>query len=246
MQKKYYEAYDDRYRQVHKQELQWFSESPSDIVLETMQAYAISPKNRILEIGCGEGRDAKAVLDHGYDLLATDISGEAISYCKRIMPEYAKNFLVLDCLSDQLDVRFDFIYAVAVIHMLVLDQDRNGFYRFICDHLKPRGLALICTMGDGEYEMQSDVRQAFEIQEREHITGKMMVAATSCRMVSFATFEKELAENGLEIIEKGITSALPEFDSLMYAVVKHAPSQHCENMMLEVHGKSPSAISKAI
>lgn len=59
---------------------------------------------------------------------------------------------------------FDFIYAIAVVHMLVLDEDRDGFYRFIYNHLKPEGLALICTMGDGEYEVKSDINQAFDIQ----------------------------------------------------------------------------------
>ena len=243
---KYYAAYEERYKTAHQNGVSWASTQQTPIVMEILQRYQIQYDHQLLEIGCGEGRDAKAVLDHGYDLLATDISAEAIAYCKRMMPEYASNFRVLDCLSDKLDARYEFIYAVAVVHMLVLDEDRNGFYRFICDHLKPEGLALICTMGDGEFEMQSDVSQAFEIQEREHISGKMMVAATSCRMVSFPTFEKELAENELEILEKGFTSSLPEFDSLMYAVVKHAPSQHCENRMPEVHDKSPSTISKAI
>lgn len=119
-----------------------------------------------------------------------------------------------------LDKKIDFIYAVAVVHILVLDEDRNGFYCFLSEHLKDNGIALICTMGDGEAEMQSDISRAFEIQEREHETGKMMVTATSCRMVSFTTFEEELRRNHLAIIEKGITSALPEFNNLMYAVVK--------------------------
>ena len=47
-----------------------------------------------------------------------------------------------------------------------------------------------------------------------------MVAGTSCRMVSFKNFEDEIARNGLEIIEKGITSALPNFNNLMFAVIK--------------------------
>ena len=140
------------------------------------------------------------------------------------MPEYADSFRILDCLSDHLNQQFDFIYAVAVIHMLVSDEDRNGFYRFIFNHLKADGYALICTMGDGQFEMQSDIRQAFELQEREHESGKMTVAATSCRMVSFETFEHELMTNGFEIAEEGITAALPEFDSLMYAVVRKQPS----------------------
>ena len=75
-------------------------------------------------------------------------------------------------------------------------------------------------MGDGVFEMQSDIRQAFELQEREHESGKMLVAGTSCRMVSFHTFGEELARNGLQVLEQGITSALPDFNSLMYAVVK--------------------------
>ena len=136
------------------------------------------------------------------------------------MPEHAENFRKLDCLSGRLDGTFDFIYAVAVLHMLVPDEDRNGFYRFIREHLKPEGLALICTMGNGEFEMQTDVREAFDLKERDHESGRMTVAATSCRMVSFETFKRELSENGLRIAEKGIESIPPEFDSLMYAVVR--------------------------
>ena len=75
-------------------------------------------------------------------------------------------------------------------------------------------------MGDDQAETQSDITKAFEIQERNHEAGPMMVAGTSCRMVSFSTFEEELQRNRLEIIEKGITSGLPDFDRLMYAVVK--------------------------
>lgn len=174
----------------------------------------------MLEIGCGEGRDSREVLENGYNLMATDISNEAISFCKKVMPEFEKNFSVLDCLSDRVDKLFDFIYGIAVVHMLVLDEDRNKFYQFIHDHLKEEGIALICTMGDGKVEMQSDISQAFDLKERDHESGKMVVTGTSCRMVSFKTFEEELTRNGLVVMEKGITSALPDFNSLMFAVVR--------------------------
>lgn len=218
--RKYYTAYEDRYKIAHEKGVSWSSDKNSPIVLETIKKYNVLPEVDLLEIGCGEGRDSKAVLENGYHLMATDISEEAIVYCKKVMPEFEKNFSVLDCLSNQLDKLFDFIYGVAVIHMLVLDEDRNKLYQFIRSHLKADGIALICTMGDGEYEMRSDINNAFELQEREHESGKMMVTGTSCRMVSFQTFEEELARNGLDVIEKGLTSALPDFNSLMFAVVK--------------------------
>lgn len=217
---RYYAAYEERYKTAHKNGVSWSSDQCSPIVKGTIKKYNINQEHCLLEIGCGEGRDSKAVLECGYSLMSTDISSEAIAYCKKVMPDYEKNFSVLDCLSGNLDKLFDFIYAVAVVHMLVLDEDRDGFYQFIYNHLKTEGLALICTMGDGESEMQSDISQAFELQEREHESGKMMVAGTSCRMVSFKTFEDELARNNLEVVEKGITSALPDFNSLMFAVVK--------------------------
>lgn len=225
MNDKYYTAYEERYKTAHQKGVSWASGVCTPIVMDVIRRYQIHLDHDLLELGCGEGRDSLPVLESGFHLTATDLSEEAISYCQKNMPGYARNFSVLDCLSDETDRSFDFIYAVAVVHMLVLDEDRNGFYRFIYDHLKPEGLALICTMGDGETELQSDITNAFSLQERDHASGKMMVAATSCRMVSFKTFERELADNNFSVTEKGITSALPEFDKLMYAVVKRNPSK---------------------
>ena len=222
--RKYYNAYDDRYRQVHEQGLQWFSGVSSPIVMETMAAFGITRQHRLLEIGCGEGRDACPLLAQKFDLLATDVSPAAIDFCQRRMPECAEHFRVLDCITETLAEKFDFIYAVAVLHMLVPDADRNGFYRFIRQHLKPDGIALIGTMGDGTMEWQTDVRTAFDIQERTHgQSGKtLQIASTSCRPVSFPTFEKELAQNGLVVLRQGVTAVEPDFPQMMYAVVKSA------------------------
>lgn len=77
-------------------------------------------------------------------------------------------------------------------------------------------------MGDGLMECQSDIRTAFEDQERVHGESgkKVRIAGTSCRMVSFASFEKELADNGLEVIHKGLTAAPPDFSQMLYALVR--------------------------
>lgn len=218
--RKYYTAYDERYKTVHARGLSWSSDVATPIVLEMLDKFQIKQDDKILEIGCGEGRDARAVLARGFQLMATDISSMAIDYCKKQMPQYKSHFSVLDCLTEKLDIKFNFIFGVAVLHMFVIDKDRDNFYRFIYEHLTEAGVALICTMGDGEFEMQSDISTAFTLQERNHESGKILVAGTSCRMVSFSTFEKELHRNHFTIIEKGITSSMPDFNSLMYVVVK--------------------------
>ena len=80
--RKYYEAYDERYKTAHEKGVSWSSENRTPIVLETIEKYISDCHTPMLEIGCGEGRDARAVLEREYHLLATDISGEAIAYCK--------------------------------------------------------------------------------------------------------------------------------------------------------------------
>ena len=222
MERKYYEAYDDRYRQVHSQSLQWFYDNPTPIVSEVIHNFGIPKTCGLLELGCGEGRDAIALLRQGYHLLATDISPAAIRYTRKKWPEFAENFRVLDCVTGELDKKFDFIYAVAVVHMLVEDADRDAFYTFIRKHLSPDGIALICAMGDGEMERRTDIRTAFDLQERTHEqTGKtVQIASISCRMVSFETLHNELKRNGLQIIQEGITASPPDFPQMMYAIVR--------------------------
>ena len=189
------------------------------MVMEVLERYRIRKDQAMLELGCGEGRDARRLLEAGYTLTATDVSQEAIRYCREQMPAFGQHFQILDFLQGNTDRHFDFIYAVAVIHMLVPDEDRDGFYQFIRRHLYPGSIALICSMGDGLREMQSDIREAFLPKESEHESGPMLVAATSCRMVSFDSFEAEIKRNDLAVLETGLTAAPPEFDQLMYAVV---------------------------
>ena len=220
MKKKYYEAYNERYKTIHKKGFSWSSNIATPIVLETIKKLNISKEDKLLEIGCGEGRDAKAILEQGYNLLATDISKEAIDYCRAMMSSFSNHFAVLDCLNDNSTGKYHFIFAVAVIHMLVLDEDRQKFYEFICNHLDNDGFALICSIGDGKTEMKTEIDEAFSLKKREHPSGELEVAATSCRMVSFETLEKEINDAGLHIIDKGITSSLPDFNSLMFALIK--------------------------
>ncbi len=102
--------------------------------------------------------------------------------------------------------------------MFVTDEDRNKFYRFIYKHLNLNGYALICAMGDGKFETQSDIRTASDIVERQNSSAKMMVPAASRGMVSFKTLERELQINGFKIIEQG--SSPPDFNSLMYVAAE--------------------------
>ena len=218
--RKYYDAYDERYKTAHELGLQWSGSQHTEIISDMLSRWGVLKSAKMLELGCGEGRDAQHLLERGFDLLATDISPTVIEYCRSKYPAYKDSFTVLDFVDGSLDEKFDFIYAVAVIHMLVEDSHRDAFYRFIREHLTPGGMALICSMGDGDTEFQSDTATAFELQERFCGDQKVMVAGTSCRMVSRETLTREIKRNGLTTVEMGQTSRMPDFNDLTYVVMK--------------------------
>ena len=92
--KKYYEAYDERYRLIHKKGYSWSSNIPTPIVLDVIERYGINNNSSILELGCGEARDASLLLDKGYDVIASDISPEAIDYCIRNNTKHKDKFIL--------------------------------------------------------------------------------------------------------------------------------------------------------
>lgn len=149
----YYEAYDKRYRIAHEKGICWLGEEPSAIVLQALERWAVPRESSILELGCGEGRDA--------------------------------------------------------------------FYRFVAAHLTEGGVGLICSMGNGTTQRQTDPTEAFRMRYRDYGEEKIRLPATSCRMVSFPVFRDELRRNGLLRLEEGMT-AVSGFSDMMYAVVGRA------------------------
>lgn len=220
--KKYYEAYDKRYKQVHNAGLSWSVDTNTKIVEEIIKKYKLDNCN-ILEIGCGEGRDARYLLNKNYNLCATDISKEAIDYCIKNDPKHKDDYKILDVLKDNtINDKYGFIYSIACLHMLVLDEDRNKFYKYIYEHLNEYGYSLILTMGDGIKENESDITKAFEDIERVHQESnkRLKIATTSCRIVNYETLFKEVKNNRFDIIEYGITSIENHFDKIIYILIK--------------------------
>ena len=223
MKNDYYKAYDKRYRQTYENNSLWEISETTKEVIDTLKKYKITKNSNILELGCGEGRDAIYLLDNGYNVLGVDYSFAVIDKCNELTNyKYVNNFKQLDLIENSLNEKFDFIYSVAVIHMFVLDEHRNKFYNFIYDHLKDNGIALIISMGDGTLEINSDLEKAFDDTKRVNInTNKeIMVASTSCRVKKIDEMKKEIQLNNLKILEEKIIDDVPSFNKCMLFIVK--------------------------
>ena len=210
----YYKAYEKRYSQVYKTDSIWESNIPTKEVIDVIKKYNIKKDSKILDLGCGEGRDARYLLDNGYDVMAFDYSRSAINKCNELSNnKYINNFKQFDLIVDGCEEMYDFIYSIAVIHMFVLDIHRKKFYDFIYKHLKNDGKCLIIVMGDGKSEYSTDISNAFDNSYRVNINNnkKIMVANTSCRIKNMKNMIKEIEDNKFKIISSEIVSDLPNF-----------------------------------
>lgn len=223
MSEEYYKAYDERYKQVHKNDTLWFSPVPTLEVSDIISDHKITKEDKILDLGCGEGRDAIYLLKEGYDLTALDYSLEAIRKCQEICDDKYKNkFRQFDIMKDSLNEKFDFIYSIGVLQMFIEEEHRKKFYEFIRNHLKDGALAFIVTMGDGEENYCSNKEDAFKnvTKINANTEEEMEIVSTSCRIVDFDTFREELKSAGFIVCEEWISDRIPDFNFCMCALIK--------------------------
>ncbi|MCQ4923612.1 class I SAM-dependent methyltransferase [Tissierella carlieri] len=218
--KKYYHAYEERYKKIHGEGLLWFSKEPTPELISWIEYYDISVDDEICEVGCGEGRDALYLAEQGYKITGVDISEEAIKKCEELSKERRVNvnWIVSDALqlNEKLKKHYDWIYSVGTLHMLVEDEDRKRFLNTINSLLNPKGKLLLISMGDGEIERKTEIETAFDLQERSHMkSGKTFeVASTSYRAINWKNHREELEDAGF-IVEKIMNTENEEYSKCM-------------------------------
>ena len=224
MEREYYKAYDERYETVHSQTgLAWAGDKPSEILKDLLARWGATEKSSILEIGCGEGQNALYLNHNGYNIVATDVSQAAIRWCRQKAQELGVTngeFFLLDAVKDKLNEKFDYIYSVSTLHMLVLDSDRKAFLDFIYSHLNDNGIAIITVMGDGEMEKKDcDISKAYDLSPREFAGDTINVASTSCKIVNWQDLFAELSSSRLAVNEHFVSGQISGFNVSMVVVV---------------------------
>lgn len=127
--------------------------------------------SKILDLGCGPGKDAQFFIDSGYQVTGVDISPQMISLARRLVPK--GEFIVSDIESLSLNAQsFDAVWASASL-LHVSKQAMPSVLKQLHEALRSGGIFYVSMKkGDGE-ELTPDERyEGFEkfwnyVQENE-------------------------------------------------------------------------------
>jgi len=137
----------------------WADLEPSPYLLRWLKNCSLKNKGRkAIVIGCGVGDDAEALSETGYEVIAFDISPEAIRLCKKRYPVTTVNYLVADLFDypPQWVETFELVYECNTIQVL------PGKYRLqardaMVSLLAPQGEILVSCRSRLKGEQEDDI-----------------------------------------------------------------------------------------
>lgn len=117
---------------------------------------------RILDIGCGSGRDSKYFIEKGYDVVAIDPSPTMCEKTKMLsgVVTYIQRAEELEFENE-----FDAVWACASLLHVSRENQRQTLI-LICRSLKPEGI-LYCSWKYGTQDREENGRHFTDLNERE-------------------------------------------------------------------------------
>ena len=114
---------------------------PSQMCYEIMKIKPSIKPLRLLDIGCGEGKDAVFFAKNGYIVSAFDIADAGLDKAKKLaeMHNVNVNFFKANVCDYRLDNEFDIIFSSGVLHYIP-DELRKEFFENIKNHTSLNGL----------------------------------------------------------------------------------------------------------
>jgi tellurite methyltransferase len=108
------------YEEEYKTESYYWGTEPNSGVYQVLQQLPLTRRLKLLDIGCGEGRDAVFFARNGYEVTGIDVSDAGIEKTKRLADGAGVHVDVIkaDVLDFRLDTPYDIVYSSGVLHYI--------------------------------------------------------------------------------------------------------------------------------
>lgn len=141
-------VYEERY---NREDYYW-GIVPSKLCYEIMKLKPPIKPYRVLDIGCGEGKDAVFLAKNGYEVFAFDVADTGLKKAKELAQKnhVSVHFFNADINEYDPNMQFDIVFSSGVFHYLALNQRKR-----LIDALKE------CTLPNGIHAINVFVEKPF-------------------------------------------------------------------------------------
>ena len=117
------------YEKWYEGEEYYWGLEPAGFLAELIKLCPPSPSKRVLDIGCGEGKDAVYMAQSGYDVTAFDLAENGIKKTLKLADSRCVkvNAYVDDINTFETEEKFDIIYSSGTIQYL-FEENKKAFF----------------------------------------------------------------------------------------------------------------------
>ncbi len=133
---------------IKKKDVPFFENIPDENLVSYIKKERVS-KGKVLELGCGPGRNAIYLATQGFDVTAVDLSVEGINWAKERALEkgIGIHFICNSIFNLEVQNEFDFVYDSGCLHHIPPHR-RINYVDLIKNSLKSGGyFGLACFCG---------------------------------------------------------------------------------------------------
>lgn len=149
--------------------------TPNSLCYEVMKLKPPVKPYRVLDIGCGEGKDAVFLAKNGYIVSAFDAAEKGLEKARELarLHQVEVNFFQADINEYELNEDYDIIFSSGVLHYLAPNR-REPFIRSLKDHTVDKGIhALNVFVKKPFIDMAPDSEEA-ELKNEPWYSGELM------------------------------------------------------------------------
>lgn len=129
------------YEEEYKTEEYYWGTEPNEACYQVLQLIPPTKHLKLLDVGCGEGKDAVFFARNGYDVSAFDVSDAGIEKTRNLAEKIGVhvNVFKADILDYRLDTHYDIIFSSGVLHYIKPDYRKEIFDNYK-QYTNPDGL----------------------------------------------------------------------------------------------------------
>lgn len=132
------------YEKWYEGEEYYWGLEPGSFLEELIKLCPPDPSKTVLDIGCGEGKDAVYMAQQGYSVTAFDLTENGINKTQKLAESRGVkvNAYVDDINEFKADGQFDIIYSTGTVQYLFEDR-KQEFFKKLENMIKPNGIVYI-------------------------------------------------------------------------------------------------------